>query len=68
MARLWEAITKVQVTFKHPDVTFDALEAVKNEDDHDKLERVFMKFIEFGEYLRVEFDTEAQTATVITCK
>lgn len=57
---------KIRLTFKHPDVTFDALESVKdNDDEHDKMERTFMKFIEFDELLYVEFDTEAQTATVI---
>jgi len=60
---------RVRLTFKHPDVTFDALESVKeNDDEHSKMEYTFMKFIEYDEYLVVEFDTEAKTATVIACK
>jgi len=57
---------KIRLTFKHPDVTFDALESVKDDDvEHDKMESTFMKFLEFEELLIVEFDTEAKTATVI---
>jgi hypothetical protein len=32
---------------------------------HQAMWRLGSKFIEFGEYISVEFDTEAQTATVV---
>lgn len=57
---------KVRLTFKTPDVTYDALhDEALSDKDHNKLERLFMKFIEFDEYLTVEFDTEAGTAKVV---
>ena len=58
---------KVRLTFKTPDVTYDAMREA-SEEDYDKLERLLMKYVEYDEYLVVEFDTEAQTATVIACK
>lgn len=69
---------KFTVTMKNPDALDYAMDDVKeileeddtlDEDDkRDKLEeaREFTReYMKWGEYIRVEFDTEAKTATVL---
>lgn len=59
---------KIKVTFKDPNGPHDALKAaVKglSEEEADKVEGAFNRWIRSGEYLTVELDTEADTATVI---
>lgn len=51
---------KFILSFKTPDVT-DQLE----EDQREEAETVLKKFLEYSEYVCVEFDTEAMTATVM---
>ena len=55
---------KVCLTFKTPDVVDHALEDVP-EDDHDDVKRVCRKFVEYGECLTVEIDTETGEARVV---
>lgn len=55
---------KFTLSFKTPDVIDQALEDIDEEDQREDIKRVADKFLQYGEYLRVEFDTEAQTATV----
>lgn len=56
----------VRVTFKTPDATFNALnDSELSTEDTLKLTRLFNKFIEYDEYLTVEFDTDRMLATVV---
>lgn len=69
---------KFRVTMKNGDALHYAMKDIKeileeddtlDEDDkRDKLEEVeefAREYMEWGEYIRVEFDTEAKTATVL---
>ena len=49
---------KVILTFKTPDV-------MNQLEDREVAEAVIEKFLEYGEILTVEFDTETQTARVL---
>ena len=55
-----EHIMKFTLSFKTPDVT-DQLD----EDQKEEAETVLKKFLEYSEYVCVEFDTETMTATVV---
>ena len=64
---------KFQLTFKTPYVT-DAIDDMADADHNDGEERenlvetakeLARKFVEYDEYIRIEFDTETQTATVV---
>jgi radical SAM superfamily enzyme with C-terminal helix-hairpin-helix motif len=71
---------KIQLTFKTPDVVDRALSEYcvrppyndVSEEDAERLEteyktakRVIEKFVDYGEYVTIEIDTEAQTARVL---
>ena len=66
---------KIQVTFKTPDVVDYAIRcAVENMEVNDPYERedksieisdILSKWVNFDEYITVEFDTEEKTAIVI---
>lgn len=55
---------KFIATFKTPDAARYALEDVPSE-EMDAASQVVDKFVEFTEYVRIEFDTETQEARVI---
>lgn len=65
---------KFTITFKTP----DALDSVLNEQDYcdaeeqeeksEKILSIASKFIKYGEYVNIEFDTDAGTATVVPIK
>ncbi len=57
---------KFQLHFKTPDVT-DQLKfpGRLTEDEQERAEAVIEKFVNFGEYIHIEFDTETETATVV---
>ena len=55
---------KFQLTFKTPDV-LDQLGEVLEENERDEAAVTAKKYLRYGEYLSVEFDTETQDATVI---
>lgn len=60
---------KFSVTFKTPDAKNDALEDLRKEHGDEvgdgEAEAVVMdKFIQYGEYVTIEFDSEAGTAVV----
>lgn len=55
---------KFQVTFKTPDALHYALEDQAPIHQRE-MKELASKFIEYGEYLRVEFDSETGTATVV---
>jgi len=51
---------KFTLSFKTPDV-MDQLTV----DQHEEAEEVIKKFVQYSEYITVEFDTELKTATVM---
>lgn len=68
---------KIRIHMKTPDAVEDAVaEAVKSgasggEDslaDFDEQMEKLSKWIKYGEYIAVEFDTDAMTAAVVPCK
>jgi hypothetical protein len=52
---------KFTLTFKTPDVATP----LQHYDNSEELERFTEKWLEYGEYIEVEFDTEEGTATVV---
>jgi len=56
---------KVRLTFKTPDVVDDAIEQDGLEDYEVEIHKACDKWVRYGEYLTVEVDTEAGTATVL---
>ncbi len=55
---------KIQLDFKTPDVADYALEEL-SEGDRAAAETVIAKYVEYGECLSVELDTETGEATVL---
>lgn len=55
---------KILLGFKTPDVVDYAMEDVP-EDERDNVKEVIEKFVEYGEDLTVEIDTETGTAEVL---
>jgi hypothetical protein len=55
---------KVQVTFKSPEAMHYLLDDL-DPGDRDSVAEVTEKYVLFGEMLRVEFDTDTGTATVL---
>ena len=55
---------KIKLTFKTPDVLDYAIDGM-DEDSQEEVKELAKKFIEFGEYLTIELDTENSTARVI---
>jgi hypothetical protein len=71
---------KISITFKDPDGVYESIQeavavSVRDIADHDEREAIaetrtekvnaaLKRWIEYGEYLRVDFDTDAMTATV----
>lgn len=56
---------KFQVTFKTPDAVQYALDELPADADWESAQKVLDKFVEYNEYVRIEFDTETNTATVL---
>ena len=58
---------KLQITFKDPDGVRESLEGAKL--DPNKLpkdvEEIVRKFIEYNEYVTIEFDTDTKEAIVV---
>lgn len=57
---------KFTVSFKNPDAVDYALQEM-NEDERREASRTINKFIEYGEYANIQFDTEKGTAVVLPC-
>ncbi len=55
---------KFQLSFKTPDV-LDQLDEVLDPDDQEAARETARQYLQYGEYLRVEFDTDTETATVV---
>ena len=57
---------KFTVTFKTPDVLedLDRLEDI-SEEERASADELVKQYVEYGEYVRIEFDTEAKTAKVL---
>jgi hypothetical protein len=69
-------MSKLVITFKDPDGVFEAIkqyvdDTYKNSDELTKLalefdtERELKKWIEYGEYVSIEFDLDEGTAEVV---
>jgi hypothetical protein len=54
---------KFTLTFKQPDV-FDQLDDL-SEEERDSAERLARDYVQYSEYINVEFDTEAGTAKAV---
>lgn len=63
---------KIQLCFKTPDVVHYALQDEEflnlSEDEQDTIKEVIEKYIEYGELITIELDTETQEAIVIKVK
>lgn len=59
-----EAVKKEVAALNLPEDEAEAVIEKREEKVNDFLER----WVEYGEYIKVEFDTEANTATVVTRK
>ena len=57
-------MSKIRISFKTPDAVFYAEEDM-SEDDKAKFEAIAKKFIEYGECLTVEIDTDTGTCVVV---
>ena len=55
---------KIHLTFKTPDVVFNATQGLMDE-DREVIEELCKRWIEFGEYLTVLVDTTDKTCTVV---
>ncbi len=57
---------KFTITFKTPDVLdeLDRLEDI-SEEERSFADELVKRYVEYGEYIRVEFDTETKTAKVL---
>ncbi|MDD4389715.1 MAG: hypothetical protein PHW03_02810 [Eubacteriales bacterium] len=57
---------KFIITFKTPDVLedLDRLEDI-SEEERSFADELVKQYVEYGEYIRIEFDTEAKTAKVL---
>jgi hypothetical protein len=56
---------KFRVTFKTPDAVQYALEELPADADWEAAQKALDKFVEYNEYVRIEFDTDNRTATVL---
>ena len=56
----------IKLTFKTPDVIFDAIDhGDYNETQRKQIVKTAEKFVEHGEYITVELDTEKGTCIVV---
>ena len=56
----------VRLTFKTPDVLYDAIcHDEYSEREQNKIRKLAERFIEYDEYLYVELDTDKGTCTVV---
>ena len=57
---------KFVITFKTPDVLddLDRLEDI-SEEERSFADELVKQYVEYGEYIRIEFDTETKTAKVL---
>lgn len=59
---------KIIATFKCPDALYMAITSAgiqPNTDEWDDVYNTLSKWTTYGEYVNIEFDTEAETATVL---
>lgn len=59
---------KIYISFKSPDSVFYALrDSFKNlsKEQKEDIEDFLGEYIQYGEYARIEFDTDNKTATVV---
>lgn len=63
---LHDAIDEALADLKVEGLSDDELEAVR-EKRKDSISELTSRWFEYGEYLRVEIDTDAETCTVVKC-
>ena len=56
---------KIRLTFKTPDVVDEALKDIENQEEAAIVNNLACKWIQYGECLIVEIDTEKETCEVI---
>lgn len=61
---------KVVIHVKDPEMMYGDIQDCKDPNGNlpDELEDLISKYVKYGEYLRIEFDTDAKTATVLPYK
>lgn len=58
-------MSKLRVTFKSPDAVDMALQQIQDEEKRDEAENVIRNYVQYGEYVTIEFDIETGEATVV---
>lgn len=57
---------KINITFKTPDaIDYAAQDYFSDDGDIEEFKEFCSKWVEYGELIRIEFDTEKRTATVL---
>lgn len=56
---------KFVCTFKTPDALFYALRDIEDEGEREEAGAFAAQWVDYGEYVYIEFDTEAGTAAVV---
>lgn len=57
---------KITISFKSPDAVDCALDDMQiDKEERDEIKIKLKKFIQYNEYVHIEFDTEAETARVL---
>lgn len=59
---------KLQINFKTPDATYYPLKEFKQDhtpEELESMENLIKRFVKYDEYVKIEFDTQSQTAKVI---
>jgi len=59
---------KVQLTFKTPDVVDEAVKEIESQEEAAIVNNLACKWIDYGEYITVEIDTEKETCVVLPAK
>jgi len=59
---------KIQLTFKTPYVVDDVVKEIENQEEAAIVNNLACKWINYGEYLTVEIDTEKETCVVLPAK
>jgi hypothetical protein len=59
---------KFALNLKMPDISFYALQDIKDESSRAEAKELMDQFVKWDEYVTIEFDTEQGTATVCKVK
>lgn len=56
---------KIRLTFKTPDVVDESIQEIENQEEAVMVSNLARKWIQYGEYITVEIDTEKETCIVV---